>query len=126
MALWLGRPMGITVATPAAGQIESVLAALAGWQVEGQPVQLHLGDLGWHGRFGAEAVARSLRVWSRDHEMVAVGFLDVPAQPGEPAVIRMGLDPAVGGADEAAREVAERVFDYRVVLRRLLERAGIQ
>ena len=39
--------MPATVQTPATDGLGSVVLALASWQQEGAPVQLHPGDLGW-------------------------------------------------------------------------------
>lgn len=39
-------------------------------------MQLHPGDLGWFWRFGAEATAAAVRIWSRDGQILAVGLLD--------------------------------------------------
>ncbi len=62
-------------------------------------MQLHPGDLGWYWRFGAEAVAAALRTWSRDGQLLAIGFLDGPE------VFRMTVAPQVWREDELARRV---------------------
>ena len=54
----------------------SIIDAVASWQREGLPVQVHPGDLGWYQRFGSQALASGLRVWTRYGEIAAVGFLD--------------------------------------------------
>ncbi len=48
---------------------------------------LHVGDLGWAWRLGADAVAAAVRTWHRDDAVVVVGFLDGP-------VLRLAADPA--------------------------------
>ena len=75
--------------TPKVGELDDVVGALRSWQREDAPVQLHPGDLGWHWRFGAEVLAAAVRTWSRDGEMLAVGFVD------SPDVLRMTVAPEV-------------------------------
>lgn len=79
--------MPITFSQPSAGDLESVLAAMRGWPRDGGPVQLHPGDVGWQGRFGAEETARVLRTWSVDGMARAVGMLDTPS------LVRLAIDP---------------------------------
>jgi ribosomal protein S18 acetylase RimI-like enzyme len=85
--------------TPKVGELDDVVGALRSWQREDAPVQLHPGDLGWHWRFGAEVLAAAVRTWSRDGEMLAVGFVD------SPDVLRMTVAPEVWRDDELARAV---------------------
>ncbi|WP_209373475.1 GNAT family N-acetyltransferase [Brevibacterium renqingii] len=87
--------------TPPADDLPEVNDAVTSWQREGQPVQVHPGDLGWYQRFGAEALASALRVWARGDEIVSVGFLD------ESELIRMAVSP--DHADDA--DIAEAVVD---------------
>lgn len=77
---------------------------LASWQRDGLPVQLHPGDLGWQWRFGADVLADSLRVWSRDEEAVAIGFVDHD-------VVRMALAPSVDQHDDVARALVRDLED---------------
>nr|WP_274635580.1 GNAT family N-acetyltransferase [Microbacterium bovistercoris] len=70
--------MVIELSTPRIEAPAEVLEALRDWQDDAAPMQLHPGDLGWFGRFGAAATAAALRVWTRDGRIVAVGFLDGP------------------------------------------------
>lgn len=63
------------------------LDALREWQVEGDPIQLHPGDLGWRWRFGAHELAAALRTWRVDGELVAIGMLD------DDAAFRIALAP---------------------------------
>lgn len=79
--------MSIVTNTPAIGQLDRAVRALAQWQCNGASVPLHPGDLGWQWRFGAEATAAALRTWSRDDEILAVGFLD------SPELLRVGIAP---------------------------------
>jgi len=82
----------------------AVVMALASWQRDGLPVQLHPGDLGWQERFGADVLADSLRIWSRDEEIVAIGLVD-----GD--VIRMALAPSVDQQDDVARVLVRDLED---------------
>jgi hypothetical protein len=97
--------MPITVQTSTPKALEAVIRALACWQRDGLPVQLHPGDLGWHGRFGTGVLAGSLRVWSRDDEIVAMGLVD-----GD--VIRMALAPSVDQDDDVGRALVRDLEDF--------------
>ncbi len=85
--------------------------ALASWQRDGLPVQLHPGDLGWQWRFGADVLADSLRVWSRAEEIVAIGLVDRDVLVDEAAVIRMALAPSVDRNDSVARVLVRDLAD---------------
>ncbi len=74
-------------------------------------MQLHPGDLGWQWRFGADVLADSLRVWSRDEEVVAIGFVDRDVSSDQPAVIRMAVAPSAGQDDDLARVLVRDVED---------------
>ncbi|MGI8880538.1 MAG: GNAT family N-acetyltransferase [Jatrophihabitans sp.] len=91
--------MAIELSTPDVGQLGEVVSALRGWQHEGSPMQLHPGDLGWNWQFGAEATAAALRTWSRDGQLLAIGFLDGPD------VLRMTVAPQVWREEELAHQV---------------------
>ena len=69
------------VTTPGVDGLPAALDALASWQADDAPLQLHPGDVGWAGRFGAEQSAAAVRLWDGD----ALGFLD------EPHVLRLAL-----------------------------------
>jgi ribosomal protein S18 acetylase RimI-like enzyme len=79
-------------ATPTS--LPEVTAAVAQWQREGDPVQLHPGDLGWYWRFGADQLAGAVRVWWHDGQIVAVGLVEGSE------LIRLAIAPGVG-RDEA-------------------------
>ncbi len=68
--------MDVTLGMPAVTEIREVADALAAWQRDGAPVQLHPGDIGWYSSRGPEATARALRTWRRAGDLVAVGLLD--------------------------------------------------
>lgn len=91
--------------TPDAASLDEVVQALTGWQHDGAPVQLHPGDLGWHWRFGAQALAEAVRVWRRDDEILAVGFVD------SPGLVRMAIAPAADGDDKLAHRMMADISD---------------
>lgn len=75
---WSDQVTPLVLDTPTPEGLGRVVAALGSWQSDAAPFQLHPGDLGWHLARGPEASAAVLRTWSRDGEIVAVGFLDGP------------------------------------------------
>src|SRR6478735_8816934 len=97
--------MQLELSTPAPDQLGAVMADLASWQQDGLPVQLHPGDLGWHWRFGADALARALRVWSSHHVTMAIGFLDGRS------LVRMALAPWAGHDAELAQALVRDLED---------------
>jgi ribosomal protein S18 acetylase RimI-like enzyme len=99
------NPVSTAVSTPRVGELDQVIEALRRWQREGSPIQLHPGDIGWFWRFGQDAIASALRVWSRDGEVVAVGLLD------EPNLLRMTTDPELRDDGEFAGELADHLDD---------------
>jgi GNAT superfamily N-acetyltransferase len=101
----------ITVQTPTTDRLGSVVTVMASWQRDGVPVQLHPGDLGWQWRFGADALADSLRVWSRDQEIVAIGLVESEVPGDEVAVIRMAVAPSVDQDEDVAQVVVRDLED---------------
>src|SRR5690349_14610938 len=97
--------MRIERSTPTTDQLVDVVAELESWQQEGLPVQLHSGDLGWAGRFGADSLARAVRVWTVDGTRRAIGFLDGTA------LIRMAIVPAAGDDERLAHVIVEDLID---------------
>jgi ribosomal protein S18 acetylase RimI-like enzyme len=97
--------MATELETPDVSGLDDVVRALRSWQRDEAPVQLHPGDLGWQWRHGREVVAAAVRTWSRDGEILAVGFLDGPD------VLRMTVAPQVWGEDGLAREVVADLSD---------------
>lgn len=91
--------VAIELSTPDVGQLGDVISALRGWQHDASPIQLHPGDLGWYWQFGAEALAAAVRTWSRDGQLLAIGFLDGPE------VLRMTVAPQVWREEELAHQV---------------------
>jgi GNAT superfamily N-acetyltransferase len=84
---------------PDVSALASIIETTASWQRDRALVQLHPGDLGWAWRQGASAVAASLRVWSDDGTIVAVGFTDGPT------VLRMTVSPERWSDPGTARRV---------------------
>ena len=87
--------MPILLEQPTVGDLENVIQLLRDWQYDGSPMQLHPGDLGWSWRFGPEALAAALRVWSRDEQTFAIGFLD------NPDLLRLALAPGAYGDEDS-------------------------
>ncbi len=79
--------MSLTLTTPNVAEMGDVVRALREWQNEQTPAQLHPGDLGWNWSFGAGPTAAAVRTWSRDGQILAVGFLD------SPSLVRLGMAP---------------------------------
>ncbi|HQU26857.1 MAG TPA: GNAT family N-acetyltransferase [Acidimicrobiales bacterium] len=97
--------MTIRVGVPEADGLTEVLDALADWQDELGPLQLHPGDVGWFGRFGPPATAAAVRTWSVERRIGAVALLDGPALARLAFAPDLVADEAL--ADRVARDVAE-------------------
>jgi GNAT superfamily N-acetyltransferase len=97
--------VAIELSTPDVGQLGDVVHALRDWQHDASPIQLHPGDLGWNWQFGAEATAAAVRTWSRDGQLLAVGFLD------SPEVLRVTVAPQVWREEELAHQVVADVSE---------------
>src|SRR5688572_3452780 len=97
--------MAIELGRPRVDELGEVVTSLREWQVEGSPIQLHPGDLGWFWRFGAEATAAATRTWSRDGRILAAGELD-----GQ-ELLRVTLAPDARQDEELANAIAEVVDD---------------
>ena len=101
----LDRGVSITLQTATADSLDEIVEAVASWQQEGGPVQLHSGDLGWKWRFGAEAMAEGVRVWRRDQEILAVGLVDGVG------LIRMAIAPSVDLDEPFAAQLLDDLSD---------------
>jgi GNAT superfamily N-acetyltransferase len=97
--------MHVDLTTPDPDALDAILSDLASWQQDGLPVQLHPGDLGWHWRFGAAALAKALRVWTVKKTVVAIGFLD------ETSLIRMGVAPSADQDEKLAQALVRDLED---------------
>lgn len=90
------------LATPSS--LDEVAQAVAVWQHNGGPVQLHSGDLGCQWRLGVQATAEAVRVWRRDGQSVAVGMVN-----GE--TVRMAIAPGVDDDDTFAEQLLAELSD---------------
>lgn len=97
--------MRCALSTPPPDRLGALLTDLASWQQEGQSVQLHPGDLGWHWRFGSAALAASLRVWTVDGTTVAIGFVDTAN------LVRMAVAPSADADEDLAAALADDLED---------------
>ncbi|CAL9552208.1 hypothetical protein SUDANB95_04422 [Actinosynnema sp. ALI-1.44] len=97
--------VAIVMSTPDVHGLGEAVDALGEWQVEGAPMQLHPGDLGWYRRFGAEATAAAVRTWRRDGRVLAVGLLDGPD------LLRVTTAPDVRRDAELADRLVEDLTD---------------
>lgn len=97
--------MSITLQTATVASLDAVAEAVASWQQDGGPVQLHPGDLGWNWSLGAAELAGAMRVWRRDGQILAVGLLD------DAGLIRMGIAPSVDQDDAFASELLADLSD---------------
>lgn len=93
----------IDLAQPRVADLAATITALAGWQSEGAPIQLHPGDLGWYWQAGPERTAAAIRTWSRDGQLLAVGLLDGPG------LIRLGIAPEADEDEQLAEHVVADV-----------------
>lgn len=85
--------------TPTADDLGDIHRVVCAWQVDGLPIQLHPGDLGWACTSGVEAAAATVRTWSRDGQLLALGFLD------SPEVMRMAIAPSADADEELAQRI---------------------
>jgi GNAT superfamily N-acetyltransferase len=97
--------MPLVLTTPEVGELGDIVRALRQWQYDGASVQLHPGDLGWNWSFGAEATAAAVRTWSRDGQILAVGFMDGPT------LVRLALAPEAEDDSELVHQMVLDVTD---------------
>lgn len=115
--------MDITLSPVDVSDMPEVDRALRSWQVEGEPLQLHPGDVGWGCRLGVGPTVAALRAWRASASpgsgssasaspgsaaagrLLAVGFLD------EPDLLRLALAPDVVGDEAVAQVLAAYVTD---------------
>lgn len=103
--------MPIELRTPGTRDLRALVRVMGEWQVEGHPMQLHPGDIGWFGRFGAAATAAALRTWTRDGRTLAIGLLDGPG------LLRVAMDEdAVDDEELALAMTADITWPERGVL----------
>lgn len=97
--------MTITLARSPVAEMGPAFEALRQWQADHLPFQLHPGDLAWAWRAGAQATADAVRTWSRDGQILAVGFLD------EPTLLRLTLAPQAWDDERLVRQIADDIDD---------------
>lgn len=97
------RSMAIVLERPGVDTLGQVLSAHRRWQRDDASMQLHPGDLGWQWRFGADALVACVRTWSRDGELLALGYLD------EPTVLRLAIAPEAQRDEELAHRLADDI-----------------
>lgn len=102
----LGDRMTITVQPGTTAMLGDVTEAVASWQQDGAPIQLHPGDLGWNCSFGAQALADELRVWHRGGRILAAGMVD-----DESGLIRLAIAPSVNDDEEFAAQLLKDLSD---------------
>ncbi|GAB3199879.1 hypothetical protein GCM10027062_17800 [Nocardioides hungaricus] len=98
--------MSITLQSGSPALLDEIVEAVALWQAEGAPVQLHPGDLGWAWRFGTPALAATVRVWRRDGQILAAGTVD-----REDGLIRMAIAPTVDEDEVFAAQLLADLSD---------------
>ncbi len=100
--------MSVDLGRPSVGALAGVVDTLGTWQVDGAPLQLHPGDVGWYSTRGAEATADALRTWSRDGRLLALGLLDGPS------LLRLAVAPEGVHDAELAEQIAGDLADARL------------
>jgi GNAT superfamily N-acetyltransferase len=95
----------LEVTTPDVSRLARVGETLARWQVDGGPVHLHPGDLGWYSLRGAEETASSIRIWADGATPSAIGLLDGPQ------LLRLAIDPTRRDDAGLAMRIADSVED---------------
>lgn len=98
-AALLDRGVPIAMQQPGLGELIAAVGALREWQYDGAPMQLHPGDLGWHWRFGPEATAAAVRIWSQERQILAVGLVD------SPGLVRLAIAPGAQHDEELAGQI---------------------
>lgn len=99
--------MEINLEQPGVGGLAELVGTLGSWQDDAAPFQLHPGDVGWLGRFGAEATAAAMRTWRRAGEILAVGELDLD----EFALVRLAIAPGAQQDEALAERLAADLSD---------------
>lgn len=97
--------MDPTLRTPSVPDLLQAADALASWQRDGAPLQLHPGDLGWYAANGLPATARATRIWEQDGAPVGIGLLDGPD------LLRLALAPGAETDATLARRISSDLAD---------------
>ncbi|MFC0672791.1 GNAT family N-acetyltransferase [Brachybacterium hainanense] len=120
--------MSIGLHTPSVAELPALDASLRRWSAPGAPLQLHAGDLGWHGRLGAARTAAAVRIWTagapdgRSDARLPRGVGPADAAPGlarpraialldGPGLVRLAVDPAAAEDPLLAEAIADHLAD---------------
>jgi predicted N-acetyltransferase YhbS len=90
----------IVLTRPRSDEISQIIEVLGQWQEDEEVVQLHPGDIGWFQRFGIQKVTGSLRTWSRNGKVFAIGLLDGPD------LLRLAVSPQLKTSEDLAQQMA--------------------
>ncbi|MFJ1751475.1 GNAT family N-acetyltransferase [Kitasatospora sp. NPDC088134] len=97
--------MTFVVNEPGTADLPAVVAALRSWQDDRTPLQFHPGDLGWAWAVGPERLAATLRTWTLDGRIVALGYLD------SPDLLRLTTAPELRQDEALARQLRADLDD---------------
>lgn len=97
--------MDPTLRAPSVPELLLAADALASWQRDDAPVQLHPGDLGWHAMNGLASTAAATRVWELDDVPAAIGLLDGPD------LLRLAFAPGAETDEVLARRISGDLAD---------------
>ncbi|HEY5457743.1 MAG TPA: hypothetical protein VIJ96_19940 [Acidothermaceae bacterium] len=97
--------MAIVLSTPTVDRLRETVGVLREWQYDGAPFQLHPGDLGWCWRLGAETTAAAVGNWSRDGQILAIGFLDGSD------LLRVTMAPGARRDEELAQQLVDDITE---------------
>lgn len=100
--------MSIVLSTPNVSDLTTVAEVLSDWQYDNAPLQLHPGDLGWFSMRGPAKTAESIRIWTRENTILAIGLLD-----GPDGLLRMAIDPENRLNEELNQQIATDADDPR-------------
>lgn len=102
----LADGMAITLESGTVDVLTEVDDVVANWQMEGSPVQVHPGDLGWNSVLGATVAAESLRIWRRGGVTFAVGMID-----HADGLLRLAISPEVDEDEDFAQHIMADLTD---------------
>ncbi len=94
----------VTMSTVGVDRLRETVSVLSEWQHE-RAVQLHPGDVGWKWRFGRAATTATLRTWSNDGQVLAIGMLDAPR------LLRLAIRPESRDDGELAGQMVSDISE---------------
>lgn len=103
--------MSIAVEIPSPDDLREITEAVASWQREGGPVQVHPGDIGWNSTFGPTQLARELRVWRRNGQIVALAMGSDDTPDTAESLVRMAVVPDLDYDQEVAVRIVSDLSD---------------